>query len=241
MVDAASFMPNLGILMWTAIIGFAVMFIFLFFFVFRQKGNMLIDLFEERANGDVVLVLSDAGCKIIKRKGEIEKWQILNTKIEPFEPKQRDRLIPHLNKRIDKAYLLRDKNGNIHVIKFDIDEKTKDVVMQPDYRDPMNFVVTEYDERAKVKEQQAAWKEFQPMLIGILCLVMVVCTTVLIFDNANKQASRIQSEVSSGIDKIDGHVAQYDEVIRKAAIIVTNQEVLDRTNNWTTTHIPAGG
>lgn len=236
-MDISGYLPNMGILMWTAVIGTFLMLIIVFWNLFFKKGDFLVELLEERSDGNIVVLGSNLPCKRIKTKGSIEKWRLITTKIEAFEPKAKDSLLPFLSKRIDKVYLFRDIHGIMHVLKIRVDEKTKELIMSPDYRDPMNFIVTEYDERAKIKEAQSVWKEYQPLFVGIVCLMMVIASVVLIFDNANKKAGSIDAAADLAMKKIDAKVAQYDALLTKAALIVTNQEVLDRTENWTTSSV----
>ena len=237
-MDFSMFSGTIGILAGVAVFGVIIMAILLWIFVFGNKGQFLCDLFEERAGGDVVLLLSNYGIRVLKKKDEIEKWQIINTKIPSFEPKHKSNMIPYLQKGKDKIYLLRDKDGIIHVMNIALDEEQRAIKLLPDYRDPLGFMVTEYDERAKIKEAQSAWKEYQPLVVSFICLALVVITILWSFKYANDARGDIETTIIAGQDKIDAHIAKYSDTILKASQIVLNQEVIDRTANWTTTTIP---
>lgn len=236
MINIWAYLPSMGTIFFIFVACVIAVAAFLWFFIFRSNTNMICDMFEEREGGDIVLLLSNFKIAVIKKKDQVDKWKILKTNIEPFEPKHKDNLIPYLSAKTDKIYLLRDKHGFIHVMKMSLDGAGK-VKMMPDYRDPLNFIVTDYDERAKVKEASSAWKEYQPMIVSIICLAMVVVTIIFTFKYAVQQTTSITSAISAGKDEIHAYAAQYSETILRAKQIVLNQQVLDQTANWTTTSI----
>lgn len=239
MIDITAFMPNFGVIMWVGGGGFLLLGAFLWFFVFNQKGQMMCDLFEERMDGSIIILLSNAQVKVIKKEGYLEKWKILGTQIPAFEPKEKSNLIPYLDKRTDKIYLLRDRSGIIHAMNPILDEKTRKLILLPDYRDPMNFVIEEYDERSKIKEENSKWKEFAPYMGMIVAALVVFLAIFFSLQYAEKQRTNIEDAAHNGVVQVQNAASEFSDVLIKARQIVLSQQVIDQTANWT--HTIVGG
>jgi hypothetical protein len=223
-----------------ALIGVVLFFVGVLFFIYNlfkqnNKPNFIADIFEDRADGSQVLLFVNAGIKIIKKKGEIEKWKIVKSNIPPFQPKGKDVLYPYLKEGKDKAYLLRDKDGNFHACNLKV--IAGQVVLIPSFKDQMEFVITEHEEKSKIKAKKSSLEQWTPVIGFVIAGLVFFCAIFFGYQHLEKKSGQIETEGNLAIQKIDSKVAEYLGTFDKANYIVQRDAELQRTANWTETKV----
>lgn len=222
------------IFFFTGLVGMGIWFIT----KLSKRATYIADILEERADGRTVILAGGVGIKVIKKPGEIEKWKIVGSKIEPFQPIGREMLIPYLKKGVDKVYLLRDKDGFFHAMALDIDQDQERILLKANYREQMDWIVRQYDERSKIKEKRSKWSEYTPIIAILLAVMVVITTTIFSFQYAGQQLSRAQDVLS----QIDAKQKQFEErfninALEQAQAIIQQNKIVTQTQNWTQTTV----
>jgi hypothetical protein len=157
-----------------------------------NKPDILCDLIEERADGGVVVLLANYGIKFIKKDDKIEKMKIMKTKIPAFTPVDKEFFIACLRKRIDKVYLFRDKDNVIHPMYFDEDKLMRTKIIKPFYRDLIDWMIYEYEQLMKVREQKNKWEQYIPHIAIVFSVMLVIASIVLTFQYVKGEAGKIE-------------------------------------------------
>lgn len=230
----------ISILMMGLIFFFAALFGMGIWFVTKlsKRATYIADIFEERADGQIILLTAGIGIKVLRKPNEIEKWQIVGSKIDPFQPKGREKLIPYLKKGIDKVYLLRDKDGFFHAMGFDIDKENQQIILKPEYKNQMDWIVKQLDERAKIKEKRTKWGEYTPAIALVMSFMIFFVAIYFTYDYANKQLTR-STDV---LNRIDAKEKEFDQkyninALINAQQIIQQNQVATQTQNWTQTTV----
>lgn len=205
----------------------------------NSKGDVLADILEERSDGSVVIVQRDIGIKWRRDKtGNIDAWQIKG--LADFQPIDRSFFLPVKNNSLDKIYLFRDKNGNIEPMAFKLNHNR--IEMTPSYRDHIDWLVYETEERAKLKEKEGKWKEYMPTVTLALCMAIFFVTCYFGWDYSKTQSSAVDAKLNDFNAKIAYYNELYNpEVLQKAQAIVARERINVQTQNWTSTQVPVSG
>lgn|SRR3990167_291662 len=208
---------------------------FIWINVFGKKANFVCDLLAERSDGQLIVYGTNMGIMIVKKKGEIDKWKLIGTKIPPFQPKGTDSLYPYLKKGIDKCYLLRDRMGNIHVAEWTVEGKN--IMLKPVYKDQMDFIITEQEEKAKIREKKKGWEKYEGFATIVACGMIIFLVMFFSYQYMEKSTTAIINAKDAAIKAIDVKIAESSGIIDQARSIVQRQQILDQTTNWTQTTI----
>jgi hypothetical protein len=203
------------------------------------RGNFYVDVSTEM-DGNRILLINNGKIKIIKKKGEVDKWKIIGWKsIKAFQPMGEKNLVPIHKGKMAKVYLFRDSEGEFHIIGWDWNEETRSIVMKPNYRDRLDWGVNDLEEREKLHQKTASWEKNLP-LIAIIC-GMIILTLILVFIPKFVTDSMAKSvEVyNKAIDKTFSDVTGDIDVIKKAADIIRQDKDYKVSENWT--EITVGG
>lgn len=200
-----------------------------------KTGDLKADIYEERDDGSRILTMENKDIRIIKGKdGKLDKFKIVGTAIPPFMPITRDFWIPRKGKKIDKLTLLRDKDGFFHPFKMDMDEKQRQLVLKPHYRDQMDWMAKEYDERAKLKEKTLGFEKYYPTITLVICFMMFFVT---VFFGWKYTSETINTANAKGETILNQLATINPQVIIEAASIVARERQITATQNWTQTTI----
>ena len=215
----------------------------IFFFlmlIIGKKGNFKADIFEERADGSAIIMYSNVKIQLVKKKGEIDKWKALGTGIPAFQPKSKDFLYPYPKKKTDKCYLFRDRDGNIHPCRLEVDSENN-IMIKPVFKDQMEFIVTEQEEKAKIKEKKGTWEKYQGFITIVVCGMIIFLVMFFSYQHEEKANSAIDTYRDAALKQIESKANEYGDIIQRASQIVQQQQTLDRTANWTQTNAIIGG
>jgi len=201
------------------------------FYKIATKYDFKCDVFEE-SNGAPILILESEKIKIVKKKGEKEKWIIKGWRsIKPFQPFGTELLIPILKKNVRKVYLCRDGHGEFHIIGFDFDETKRQITMKPWYRDGLDWGVDQLEEREKLNARKDWVSQNLPLWVSIVALMVIVMVLVFMPKWVGEQMS---VGVKANVEMMQAGCSRYSQ----PAVV---QQIPTPANNnleWTQTVVP---
>ena len=135
-------------------------------------------------------------------------------------------------------FILRDKDGFMHPMLPIWDEKSKSLILKPNYRDTIDWIVNEFDEKDKIKEKQGTLEKYMPQIVLAIVFIFAFMSMYYNWQHEKEQINRIDSKAVELQDMITRAKQQYDPVIlQKAMQIIAGQQARTSTENWTNTII----
>lgn len=211
-----------------------------YLFIFNKKDGVC-DVLEERDDGNLIVLKSNVPYRFKGRTpGKPDSMKI--GKYKECKPIERIYALPWLAKRTDKLYILRDKDGFFHPMKPYWDAKEKELKLKPDYRETIDWLVNEFDEKDKIKEKVGTLEKFMPQIVLGIVFLFAFMSMFYNWQHEKEMLNKMDGVKIEFDNAVITAKSTYDPtIVRKAAEVVARYNMERGTTNWTQTTIQTSG